>query len=287
MNQRYLETLLKDLPLGGIRFFQQVPSTNEDAANWVKLGCSDLALVVADEQTAGRGRDGHKWYTPAGSALAFSIVLRIEAFKDRSAADHIPSRLYGLGALAVCRVLQKKYQLPAKIKWPNDVLVAGKKLSGVLVENQWVGNEFAATILGIGINVATKSVPPVNWDHLNPNPYPATCVEAVLGAPVDRWELLHDVIEELLRTRKRLSREIYLQALQDNLAFMGEWVQISTPGIDDSYKLVRIIALEVDGALQIQDKSGQQSSLRIGEIHPSNASLEGEFHLRPVDSTQK
>ena len=286
MNQRYLEIRLKELPLGGIRFFHRLTSTNEEAASWIKQGCPDFAVVVADEQTAGRGRDGHRWYTPAGSALAFSIVLLVEGVVGQFHEYHDTTRLYSLGALAVCRVLQKKYQLPAKIKWPNDVLVDGKKLSGVLVENQWSGNEFVAAVLGIGINVATSSVPPANWDRLNPKPYPATCIETVLDAPVDRWELFHDVIRELLFWHERLSMEVYLQTLQDNLAYLGEWVQISSPGVDESHRMVRIIALEVDGALRIQEKSGQQSSLRIGEIHPTNHTL-GGYHLRPVDSTQK
>ena len=71
-----METDLKNLHLGRDPLFQQIPSTNDEAANWIKAGCPDLALVVADEQTAGRGRGGRKWFTPTGSALAFSVVLR-------------------------------------------------------------------------------------------------------------------------------------------------------------------------------------------------------------------
>ena len=78
MIQTDLETRLKNLSLGGIRYFNQLPSTNDEAANWIKAGCADLSLVIADEQTAGRGRGGRKWFTPPGSALAFSVVLRLD-----------------------------------------------------------------------------------------------------------------------------------------------------------------------------------------------------------------
>jgi BirA family biotin operon repressor/biotin-[acetyl-CoA-carboxylase] ligase len=286
MNQLDLETRLQSLSLGGIRFFQQIPSTNDEAASWIKTGCPDLALVVADEQTAGRGRGGRKWYTPAGSALAFSLVLRSKDQINQLLEYHNTARLNGLGALAVCQALQKKYRLPAKIKWPNDILVNGKKLAGVLAEAHWIGNQLAAVVLGIGINVATASIPPVEWDTLNPHPFPATCVESVLGASVSRWDLLRAVLEELLIWRTKLSGTEFLGVWGQNLAFLGEWVQIVSPGLDTTIKIGQIIALEEDGALQIQEESGELSSLRVGEIHPSDPPL-GRFHLRPVDSSKK
>lgn len=286
MKQIDLKTRLKNLPMGGIRFFSQIASTNDEAANWIRAGCPDLALVIADEQTAGRGRGGRRWFTPAGSALAFSVVLRAAEPVSQLLAYQNTARLNGLGALAVCQTLQNKYKLPAKIKWPNDILVNGKKLSGVLVEAHWLGNELDAVVLGIGINVATTSLPPTDWDSLNPHPFPATCMESVLGAPVSRWDLLYEVLEELLIWREQLAMPAFLQVWQQNLAFQGEWVQIVSPELDAAPKIGQIISLEEDGALQIQEKSGKLSSLRMGEIHPSVPPL-GGFSLRPVDSSQK
>ena len=286
MNQTDLEARLKNLPLGAIRFFQQIPSTNDEAANWIKAGCPDVALVVADEQSAGRGRGGRKWYTPAGSALAFSVVLCSAGQIGQLHEYQNTVRLNGLGALAVCQALQKKYQLPAKIKWPNDILVNGKKLAGVLAEAHWIGNELAGVVLGIGINVATASIPPADWDTLNPLPFPATCIEIVLGASVSRWDLLHAVLEELLIWCVQLSEARFLDAWQQNLAFQGEWVQIVSPGSDAIIKIGQVIALEYDGALQIREKSGELSILRVGEIHPSGPPF-GGFLVRPVDSSKK
>ena len=178
---------MKNLPLGGIRWFHQVSSTNDEAANWIKTGCDDLSLVIADEQTAGRGRGGRRWFTPPGSALAFSVVLRVDDQINRILDLQSTARLNGLGALAVCLALQNKYSLLAKIKWPNDVLVNGKKLAGILTETDWVGNELTAVVIGIGINVATESIPPADWDANNPHPYPATSVESQFYSTVNRW----------------------------------------------------------------------------------------------------
>lgn len=285
MNQLELEKQLQDLPLGAIRYFDSITSTNDEAASWIKAEVPHLALVVADEQTAGRGRGGRKWYTPAGSALAFSLVLRSEKQISQLLKYQNTARLNGLGALAVCQTLQKELKLPAQIKWPNDVLVNGKKLSGVLAEAHWIGNELAAVALGIGINISGASLPPEDWDTLNPHPFPATSIETALGAPVNRWELLHSILEELLTWRKLISQPEFLQAWDSRLAFRGQWVQVFSPGMGTSIKIGKILALEEDGALQLQEESGEVISLRAGEIHPSPPVV-GGYHLRPVDSSE-
>ena len=286
MNQQKLEEQFKNLPLGGIRYFERLGSTNDEAAAWLKRDCPDLALVVADEQTAGRGRGGRKWFSPAGSALAFSLVLRSEEQIDLLLKYQNTSRLNGLGALAVCRALQKQSGLPAQIKWPNDILVGGRKLSGVLAEAHWIGSELTAVVLGIGVNVSQSSVPPEDWDTLNPHPFPATSIEAALGASVERWALLSAILEELLIWRQRLSEPDFLQAWEANLAFRGQWVQILSPGMGIDFKTGKITALAEDGALQIEAESGEILSLRSGEINPTNPPL-GGFRLRPVDSPRK
>jgi BirA family biotin operon repressor/biotin-[acetyl-CoA-carboxylase] ligase len=283
MMQTELETRLKNLPFGGIRYFNQLPSTNDEAANWIKAGCADLSLLIADEQTAGRGRGGRKWFTPPGSALAFSVVLRLDDQINKLLALQNTTRLNGLGALAVCLPLQKKYRLPAKIKWPNDVLVNGEKLAGVLTESHWVGNELTAVVIGIGINVATESVPLADWDAENPHPYPVTCVESQVNQPVNRWDLLNEVLDEFIIWRDLLSSPVFLQTWQDNLAFLGEWVQIVNPESETTKKMGQIIGLEVDGSLKIMEESGKLSYLKFGEIRPSDSPF-GEFRLRPIDS---
>jgi BirA family biotin operon repressor/biotin-[acetyl-CoA-carboxylase] ligase len=255
MDQASLQTLLSDLSLGSVRYFATVGSTNDLAARWADAGAPDLSLVVADEQTAGRGRLNRRWITLPGAALAFSLVL-----KDTGEADIL--RYTALGALAVCDALNAALlpMLPALIKWPNDVLAARRKLAGVLAEAHWRGETLTAVILGIGINVAPPSVPPD--EQLN---YPATCVEAVVESPVDRWGLLHAVLEKLLFWRERLSTSEFAMAWGARLAFRGEWVQVSfeaQPPLEG-----QVLGLTAEGRLRLRDRQGAFHELHGGELN--------------------
>jgi len=280
MDQRELETLLADLPLGGIRYFPKVGSTNDLATRWARAGAADFSLVVADEQSAGRGRLNRQWFTPPGSGLALSVILRpenlpVDAISATPQTDlHTAiTRLTALGALAVCETLNEALSpvLPAQIKWPNDVIATRRKLAGVLVELQWSGEKLIAAILGIGVNVTSAAVPPPG--EVN---FPATCVEEVVDSPVDRWILLHDILVHLLRWREQMASEKFLLAWLGRLAFRGEWVTIvleneseqdAPPSLEG-----QVAGLNSDGSLRLR--------LRSGEITPVHF---GEIHLRPVD----
>ena len=272
MNRPTLQDTLSDLPLGPVRYYKTIDSTNLAAAKWVLDGASHFSLVVADEQTAGRGRHGRRWFTPPGSALAFSLIIkseRLSLFQDKQdGLDHvpslIPSRLTALGALAVCESLQTQFGLNPQIKWPNDVLVNKRKVAGVLVEAQWQSRLLAA-ILGIGINIAPASIP-ADKDLT----FPATSVETVLGKPVDRWILLHEVLESIVRWQQRLSSKEFIQTWEELLAFKGEWVQVvSEKRQEDNPENIRegqVLGLSDEGALKLQAPSGERFEIQIGEL---------------------
>ena len=152
LGEKLLRMSLRDLPLGGLRFFEEISSTNDVALEWASQGAPDLALVVAEGQTSGRGRAGRAWVTRPGTALAFSLVLQLSSGEEQN----LP-RFSGLGALAVASALQK-WGLTAAVKWPNDILLEGRKVCGILVEAVWVGEKVERMILGIGINVTTEAV---------------------------------------------------------------------------------------------------------------------------------
>jgi BirA family biotin operon repressor/biotin-[acetyl-CoA-carboxylase] ligase len=158
------------LSLGDLRFYPQAGSSNDLALVWASEGARDLSLVFADEQTGGRGRLGRRWFTPAGSALAFSLIFR----PSEHEREHV-GLFAGLGALALVDALKARGLL-AEIKWPNDVLIGGKKTAGILVETVWTGAEVDSVVLGMGVNVFAASVPPA--EALN---FPATCVATELG----------------------------------------------------------------------------------------------------------
>jgi BirA family biotin operon repressor/biotin-[acetyl-CoA-carboxylase] ligase len=259
MERSKVGAALGNLPVGPWRYFDRLDSTNLEAARWVAQGAPDLALVVADEQTAGRGRLGRSWFTPPGAALAFSLIL------TEAVQPHLLARLTALGALAVNSALQEGYALATHIKWPNDLLAGGQKLAGLLTETTWEGESQGVTILGIGINVAPASVPAD--DGLL---FPATCVETALGHPIDRWQLFAGVLGALLHWRARLASHEFWQAWEDRLAFRGEWVRVTSgqarPGSAGLYE-GRVIGLNPDGALRLLSHSGEEVAVPNGELH--------------------
>lgn len=247
-----IQAALRGLPLGGLRVLQSTGSTNDEALQWASAGAGHLALVVADEQTGGRGRGGRKWLTPPGSALALSLVLR------RSSGGPASGRLSGLGAMAVADACGEM-GLQAHIKWPNDVLLNGRKVAGVLVESRWNGEEFEASILGIGINVLAASRPGDAEVQ-----FPAISLEDALSRAPDRIQVLRLTLESILRWLPDLQGEAFRKAWEQRLAFRGEPVRLVGPGAEDITGILE--GLEADGGLRIHATEGVRR-VRMGEVH--------------------
>ncbi|HSB65924.1 MAG TPA: biotin--[acetyl-CoA-carboxylase] ligase [Anaerolineales bacterium] len=270
MDQASVETGLADLLLPAIRFFNSIDSTNNEAWRWMDAGAPHGALVIADEQTAGRGRLQRRWVTVSTGGLAFSMALLAPPLQS----IHL-SRLTGLGALAACQALQILYKLPAKIKWPNDILLDDRKTGGVLVEARWTGGDLKAAVIGIGINIASISITPENLPPETLN-FPVTCVERALGQPVERMELLHAILQSFFSWFSRLDSNEVIQAWEDNLAYRGQWVELSPGHLNLSThrgtdlsgnRMGKVIGLTSDGSLRLSDKSGKLFTVQAGEIH--------------------
>jgi len=255
MQQAEFEKAIIGFPFEKSAFFVSVGSTNDVVAEWARDGARGLCLAVADEQTRGRGRDGRRWFTPAGSALAFSLLLDLARGFDATALG----RVSGLGALAVCEALEWSYRLRPQIKWPNDVLLAGKKVCGVLPEAHWNGERLQVLILGIGINVAPNSVPP--QEELN---FPATCIENALGKSISSADLLRLVLQRLTILKKDMSTPSFMAAWQDRLAYIGERVSLDN-GQDPSTE-AELVGLAEDGGLKLKLANGETRGFQAGEI---------------------
>jgi BirA family biotin operon repressor/biotin-[acetyl-CoA-carboxylase] ligase len=257
---------LAGLPVPELRYFDSTGSTNSEALQWAEKGAPDGALVVADTQTAGRGRMDRRWVTHAGAALAFSLILRPSDAEAEALGLFSP-----LGALAVASALAEDYGLPAQVKWPNDVLLHRRKVCGILVEAVWVGSEVQNVVTGIGVNVASEAVPPDDQVI-----YPATSVEDALGRQVDRLELLRNILERVFAWRTRLGSPEFMQAWEAHLAFKGEWVEVKPPGQE---RLVgKLIGLSPTGDLRLLSPAGAvitaaAGDLRLRPINEDNISV--------------
>ncbi len=254
MNEETLKSQLDGVELSAIRYFDSIGSTNNFALKWTEEGAADRSIVIADHQTAGRGRMKRHWVTQPDSALAFSLILRPKPEEISHLQLFSP-----LGAMAVCEALQT-YGLKPQIKWPNDVLLEGKKTAGILLEAIWRDNLPTGIVIGIGVNVASQSIP--TSEALL---FPATSIETAAGKYVDRLDLLYNILIELFRWRPLLTSESFLQAWEEKLAFKNEWIQIKQPG--SRQILGRIAGVQSDGSLLIKDEQDKIISVTVGDLH--------------------
>ena len=165
-----------------ILHYERVSSTMDEASALTEKGAEDGTVVVAEEQWAARGRFSRQWVSPEGN-LSLSIILK----PQEASAGYISM----LAGVAVVRAIGKTTSLEARLKWPNDVLVGGKKLCGILVEPSYLAGQMQYAIVGIGINVA-----------LDPSVMPdisqtATSLAIETGEQVERGPLLRNLLQEM------------------------------------------------------------------------------------------
>lgn len=184
-NKRELEQGLKTKTMGqSIYFYEETDTTNNRARELALEGAPEGTLVVAEKQTAGRGRRGKVWESPLGTGIWMSLVLRPQI------APAEASVLTLLCGLATAEAIEAETGLSAGIKWPNDILINGKKAVGILTEMDCEMSEVHFVIPGIGINVNTASFPPEIADI-------ATSLYLECGKTVSRRRLVHKVLERL------------------------------------------------------------------------------------------
>lgn len=184
-NKRELEQGLKTKTMGQtIYFYEETDTTNNRARELALEGAPEGTLVVAEKQTAGRGRRGKVWESPLGTGIWMSLVLRPQIMPAEA------SVLTLLCGLATAEAIEAETGLSAGIKWPNDILINGKKAVGILTEMDCEMSEVHFVIPGIGINVNTASFPPEIAEI-------ATSLYLECGKTVSRRRLVHKVLERL------------------------------------------------------------------------------------------
>lgn len=166
-----------------VRRHPTLPSTMDAAVGLAQQGARHGVVVVADEQTAGRGRRGATWQSPSGAGLYLSFIAR-----PRDAAA--TSLLTLAAGVAVRDGIKNSTGLTADLKWPNDLIVGRRKLAGILAEGVGIGSPGAAVIIGIGVNVQPAAYSPDVAAR-------ATSIEGELGRAVDREQVLSAILAAL------------------------------------------------------------------------------------------
>src|SRR4030042_185854 len=196
-----------------IIYYHSLPSTMEEARKAGWHGAEEGTVVIAEEQTAGRGRRQRMWISPQGG-IALSIILR-------PSVQHLPQMIM-LASLAVTAAIEAVTGLKAGIKWPNDVLIGRKKVCGILIENQLRGGNLEFTVVGIGINA-----------NVDISSYPeiadiATSLSLEKGQPVSRIELVQKLMVEVEKLYLDLKAGQSLhQRWREGLGILGQMVQIT------------------------------------------------------------
>lgn len=228
-------------------------STNDDARAAAAAGAPHGAVFLADAQTAGRGRGDHAWHSPPGENLYMSIILR-----PRVEAASVPPIALVVG-VAVARAIERRLgaspPFEIGIKWPNDLIVSGRKLAGVLVEGRLRGKEVSSLVAGLGVNVRSQSFPPSIADR--------AISLAMLGvSDLSRASLAAAIIAELgsaiaLFEQSRL--EPFARELERRDVLRGSRVDVSG---------VRGVAegIDADGRLLIRTEDGALERVVSGEV---------------------
>jgi BirA family biotin operon repressor/biotin-[acetyl-CoA-carboxylase] ligase len=228
-----------------------VDSTQTVAFTLAEGGATDGTVVVATSQRAGRGRRGRVWLDEPGASLLFSILVR-----PRLAPTQWPL-LSLMAAVAVARALGRVAGLSARLKWPNDVLVGGRKVAGIILESRLTGQ--GVVIIGVGINLAQERFPPDLEGR-------ATSVRQASGQLIEPERLLRAVLDEIDTWRTKLEGEGF-RAIGDAWkalsSTLGAWVRVDEVS-------GRAIDLEEDGALVIDD-GRTRHRVRAGELMEESA----------------
>jgi BirA family transcriptional regulator, biotin operon repressor / biotin---[acetyl-CoA-carboxylase] ligase len=235
--------------------YPEIESTNATAFKLAEAGAAEGTTVVAESQTRGKGRLGRSWASPPGVNLYCSVILR------PSIQPLAAPQLTFLSVVAVARAIERLTDLTPRIKWPNDLLLRGQKIAGLLNEMSAETDTVNFIILGIGVNLNMRAEHfPADLRH------PATSLLIETGSPVDRTVFTRYLLEELDRLYDRYLRLGYASIRQEWLersAMAGAEVMISNPGT--CWHGV-VAGIDEYGALLVEKADGQVEQVLSGDV---------------------
>jgi len=230
-------------------YYPSLTSTMGVARREAQQGAAEGTVIITDEQTAGRGRLGRVWLSPKGS-IALSIILY-------PGLSHLPS-LIMLASLAVVHTIEAVTGLKSQTKWPNDVLVNGRKVCGILIESDVQGNAVNYAIIGIGINANLKLA---DFPEILPI---ATSLSDELGRDVSRLSIIRCLLVETERVYLALSAggSIY-EEWRDSLVTLGRRVRVKT---GEAIYEATAESVARDGSLLLRGPDGSLTRIVSGDV---------------------
>ncbi|WP_251443534.1 biotin--[acetyl-CoA-carboxylase] ligase [Veillonella intestinalis] len=250
-----MESVLTTKTFGrNYQYLESVESTNRIGRDLANEGAPEGTVVVAEEQVAGRGRLDRGWYSPYGKGLWFSIILRPKFLPIEAPKCTL------MAAVALIKAFRRLGLQTAGIKWPNDILVNGRKLVGILTEMNGSMEEISYIVMGIGINTSStlEEIPDFLKDI-------ATSF-AMEGVEVDRREALNTILEELEMQYNKVLAEGFNSTLAEwkELSItLGKQVEVRAPG--STYE-GKAIDLDQDGNLMIERADGSVERVVAGDV---------------------
>jgi BirA family biotin operon repressor/biotin-[acetyl-CoA-carboxylase] ligase len=258
-----LKALFSGLPhISVVEHHVTIGSTNDRARELARLGTPEIAVIVADEQLAGRGRQNRSWYTPAGTALAFSLLTRPALAPQRA------MRLTMLAGLAAVEGIEWATDLRLDLKWPNDVVFQNEgrlwKVGGILTECAFQGEAIDYAVIGIGLNVNVDFSQQLELRQI------ATSLSQLAGREIDRWAVLKAVVAAWIDRSAWLDDDDRLrEAWAARLINLRKNIRVN---LNDQIVEGFAEGVDEDGALLLRTADGRVQRLLSGDVtlHDSN-----------------
>jgi len=232
-----------------IHYFPEIGSTMDAARELAKKGAEEGTIVIAEVQTRGRGRLSREWLSPEGG-IYFTLILR-----PRISPAYAP-RINLMAASAVAATIRKLFRLKAELKWPNDVLIEGKKVCGILAEMAAETDAVNFVNVGIGINANN---PVTRFDKT------ATSLKDALGREISRKEFLSVLMTEIERRQPLLMKADLLKEWKRLSVTLNKEVRVMSLGEE---VIGEAIDIDATGALILKGKDGSLRTVLVGDcIH--------------------
>ncbi len=240
---------------------EETGSTNDDAKALSEQRNGEFA-VWAKKQNAGRGREDRQWHSVEGCSLTFSVLFYPNEIEKR-----FLSRFTALGALALTDLLRSAYAIEAEIKWPNDVLIGEKKLSGILTEITWRGSSIDSLVMGMGINLTNEAF--TNAGELR---FPATSLENEGVKFESPQAFLEKLLISLRQRRQQLDSTQFLEDWNQKLAFKDSYMPIKQ--YQGKTEMLCPGSINSDGSLNTRDLEGNWRVVQSAEFSASSSTSE-------------